>query len=204
MAYNKFTLEKFIEEFKLKTAFWDNPTEGVKPSPPSAWLTETLKESRPLGRSSATEKARSEFIVAPILLELRRIADHRINIFSGKTFDVAPLLGLKGACDFIITRNPDAFILREPIVAVVEAKKGDLDEGIGQCAAEMFAAQLFNQQRNESMPMAYGAVTTGETWKFLKLDDQTLFIQPDFIALDNLDKILGLLLKISLSGMNDE
>ena len=44
MAYKNFTLEKFIEAFKLKTAFWDNPTEGVKPSPPSAWLTETLKE----------------------------------------------------------------------------------------------------------------------------------------------------------------
>jgi hypothetical protein len=196
MAYNKFTLEKAIDDFKLNLTTWDNPFLDIIPKSPSAWLTETLIESRPLGRSSATEKARSEFIVAPILIELHRLTSRSINIFSGKTFDVDPKRGLKGACDFMVSLNPDAFILRAPLIAIVEAKKGDLDEGLGQCAAEMYAATVFNQQKNESIDTIYGAVTTGETWKFMKLHNQKLSIQTDFTSLEHLNMILGLLLKM--------
>ena len=196
MAYNKFTLEKASSDFSLSTNTWDNPFLGINPTAPSSWLNETLTLSRPLGRSSATEKARSEFIVAPILIELHRLTNHRINIFSGKTFDVDPSRGLKGACDFMISLNPDAFLIRAPIIAIVEAKKGDLDEGLGQCAAEMYAATIFNQQKNDPIETIYGAVTTGETWKFMKLNDHILSIQTNFTSLEHLDMILGLLLKM--------
>ena len=197
MAYNKFTLEKASNDFSLSTDSWHNPFLDVEPKEPSTWLTQTLTESRPLGRSSATEKARSEFIVAPILIELYRLTNRTINIFSGKTFDVDPKRGLNGACDFMISLNPDMFILRAPLIAIVEAKKGDLDEGLGQCAAEMYAATIFNEQKKQPLDTIYGAVTTGETWKFMKLKKQTLSIQPNFTSLEHLDKILGLLLKMS-------
>ena len=78
----------------------------------------------------------------------------------------------------------------------VEAKKGDLDEGLGQCAAEMYAATIFNQQKNDPIETIYGAVTTGETWKFMKLNDHILSIQTNFTSLEHLDMILGLLLKM--------
>jgi hypothetical protein len=39
---------------------------------------------------TVTEKARSEFIVAPILVECRQRLQHRINVFSGVTLDAEP------------------------------------------------------------------------------------------------------------------
>ncbi len=51
--------------------------------PVSPSLRSILDEYVPLATSIHTEKARSEFIVAPILLEVRRLMDRRISLFSG-------------------------------------------------------------------------------------------------------------------------
>ena len=43
-----------------------------------------------------TEKARSEMIIAPILMEAVRLSGYRLNLFSGLTLDVDKERGLTG------------------------------------------------------------------------------------------------------------
>lgn len=196
MAYNKFSIEKAVDDLSLDMADWRNMMDGVQPMQPSKWLADTLVKTRELGVLIGTEKSRSEMIVAPILVELRERLDEKISVFSGKPFNVDAARGLVGTCDFLISRSQNQRIIEAPVVAVTEAKKHDLELGIGQCAAEMFAAKIFNERKNRHIPIVYGIVTTGELWQFMKLEGQRLSIQPDSLNIDELDKILGLLFKI--------
>lgn len=63
----------------------------------------------------------------------------------------------------------------------------------GQCGAEMYAARLFNEQKNEPYRIIYGAVTDGYEWVFLKLEENTLFIDKERYYLRNLSELLGVL-----------
>ena len=166
------------------------------PQVPGRLLTETLQEQIPLALAMGTEKARSELIVAPVLVEVWRLAHRRISLFSGIEFNVNPAAGLQGFCDFLISKSEEQYVLRSPVVAVVEAKKGEIEIGLGQCAAEMVAAQQFNAQHHAEIRQVAGVVTTGSSWKFLTLTNHTLCIQADEIALEHLDKILGLFAKL--------
>ncbi len=86
-----------------------------------------------------------------------------------------------------------------PIIAIVEAKNDNLETGLGQCAAEMYAAQLFNQRKQSDIEAVYGVVTTGVVWQFLKLKGQTLFIERIEKTLDfedNLGELLGIFLRM--------
>ncbi len=59
----------------------------------------------------------------------------------------------------------------------------------------MFAAQQFNQREGQAIDTIYGAVTTGEIWKFLKLVGTTASIDlTDYYISPNLNKILGILI----------
>ncbi len=93
-----------------------------------------------------TEKSRSEFIIADILIELKRILIDQVSLFSGIDFDVDQTRSLNGFCDFIISKFPKQFFLKAPIITIVEAKNENIPSGIGQCIAEMIAAKLFNEQ----------------------------------------------------------
>ena len=90
-----------------------------------------------------TEKAKSEMIVANILIELREQFEHRISLFSGIDFSVDVESGLTGVCDFLVSLSPEQFYLEAPVIVLVEAKNADVKLGLGQCVAEMLAAQRF-------------------------------------------------------------
>lgn len=167
---------------------------------PSGWLQEMLQES--LVISVVSEKARSEFIVAPILLYIRQIHHGEINIFSGVKFDVEATKGLRGICDFILSKSPMLPMVQAPVFLLVEAKKNDIEEGLGQCAAEMVAAQIFNRREGNEIVSIYGCVTTGESWQFLRLTDNILEIDQTKYFIDKLDKILGILNTIVIQILN--
>ncbi len=143
-----------------------------------------------------TEKARSEFIVAPILFELRKILKEQISFFSGITFNVDASLGLKGRCDFLISLNKEQLILKAPIIAIVEAKNDNINGGIGQCIAEMYASQIFNKKKGIDTPVIYGIVTTGTNWRFLKLTNTKVCIEKDDVYIESVELIFGILLDI--------
>ena len=193
MAYSNFTLETVREQFQLETIESANIFADIEPVPPSEALLAELEKKVQLAVAIRTEKARSELIVTNVLVELREQFDRRISLFSGIDFSVDAEKGLTGTCDFLISLSSEQFYLEAPVIVLVEAKNADPTLGIGQCVAEMLAAQRFNEQKGNHIPRIYGATTTGTEWLFLKLEDQRLYIDMALYALERCDKILGIL-----------
>jgi hypothetical protein len=193
MAYSDFTLETVRRQFDLNLetgALFPN----IIPVTPSAWLRETLQKGGQLALVS--EKARSEFIVAPILLTVGEFAEGRVTIHSGQRFDVDLSVGLGGECDFVLSAGEPIPVITGPIVTLVEAKKNDVDSGLGQCAAQMIGAQRFHAQEQHTERPIYGCVTTGETWQFLRLDGIRLTIDTERHYIVDLDVLLGIFQRI--------
>jgi hypothetical protein len=201
MAYNEFSFDKATEQFSLRrnenTSLFVAIAE-VAPGQPLAIL---LEDQVPLALAIGNEKARSEFIIAPILAEARRQADRMVSVFSGALFDIAPEQGLAGYCDFIFSRSPELFSLKAPVLMIVEAKKEDIPGGFGQCVAEMVAARIFNERSQTGITTIYGVVTTGDNWRFLKLEGDAVFVDLAQYQIAQLPKILGILGYI-LQGRN--
>jgi hypothetical protein len=65
-----------------------------------------------------------------------------------------------------------------------------------QCIAEMFAAQIFNQNRGNQIESIYGVVTTGSVWRFLRLNGNIVTIDLNEIYLSPIEKLLGILTTI--------
>jgi hypothetical protein len=78
-------------------------------------------------------------------------------------------------------------------VTVVEAKKNDVEAGLGQCIAQMVAARRFNEAAGRTATPVYGCVTTGETWQFLRMADRVALLDRPRYYLDNVSGILGVL-----------
>ena len=193
MAYSDFTLSSIKKDFHLNLVEQVDLFQSSPPLLPSSRLTETLQENIPLALGSNTEKARSELLIVPILLELRRQFSQKLSVFSGVSFTVDSSQGLNGNCDFLITYSTELLLITAPIITLVEAKKEDLNGGLGQCIAEMIAAQRFNAAEGTPIEIIYGTVTSGTVWKFLCLEDDRVFIDLTEYYLRDIDKILGIL-----------
>ncbi|MBC8137350.1 MAG: hypothetical protein H8F28_15830 [Fibrella sp.] len=204
MPYNDFTYPSVLTDFSLGLV------EGAIFATEAAPLTlapeflQRITASATLAQAISTEKARSEFIIAPILLELRLLTTKPFGLFSGVELRADAKAGLTGICDFLITRQPLQTVVRTPLLALVEAKNDNLRTGLGQCIAEMLAAQIVNQNAPDAADYLnrsiYGVVTTGTLWQFLKLDGQTLTIEPTEHTLTDLTTVLALLRQIVEHG----
>jgi hypothetical protein len=193
MPYSQFTnISKAKEAFGLKTKEGGRFIAFTEPIQPSGTLTAYLEESLPLA-ASASEKARSEGIVFPVLLEVRRILNREISLFSGEDFTIDESIGLNGKCDFLLSRSPEVLEIEAPAIVIVEAKKADLRTGFGQCMAEMVAAQRFNAAKNRPVSVIYGSITSGTQWRFLKLEENVVTIDLMDYPLPPVDEILGIL-----------
>ncbi len=192
MAYSNFTIEEVELRFDLQLQAVSFLPETT-PIAPSDLLNRYLERGLTLAKRNVSEKAQSEFIIAPILLELETLLTDSISLFSGEDFTVDRSLGLNGICDFLIARSPAQLIIKAPVIAVVEAKRGVLRDGWGQCIAELVAAQKFNLQRHQEISFTYGIVTSGLLWQFIRLSGSTVSIEPAEIPLQPLDRLLGIL-----------
>lgn len=165
-----------------------------EPIAPSAFLTEALKRFVPLATAINTEKARSEYLIAPILSEIVTLNPHA-SLFSGKSFTADPSMGLNGFVDFLLTANPDKLAIKAPIVTIIEAKNENINNGLAQCIATMYAAFLVNRHDPKlGAKTVYGAVTTGQVWRFLALKSNLeVSIDLNDRYLTPLDELLGLL-----------
>ncbi len=164
---------------------------NVPPLVIPAEFAERVQAGVELALANNTEKARSEFIIAPILLELKRRLPGRFGLFSGIEFDVDAARGLNGFCDFILTRSPLQSILTAPIIAITEAKNDNLRSGLGQGIAAMVAAREFNVQAGSEVSRIYGVVTTGGAWKFLVLVGSALTLDRREYFVAELPRIMG-------------
>jgi len=197
MSYSDFTLQTVVKELQLVLNERTDLFAQVPESVISDYLAITLKENIPLALAINTEKARSELIIAVMLVELRKMLNYQISLFSGVEFNVDPPRGLNGVCDFIITRSPEQLFISAPIIIVVEAKNENIKGGLGQCIAAMLAALLFNAQGGQPIATVYGAVTSGSVWKFLQLVDSTTYIDLEEYYINHAGKILGILMHMA-------
>jgi hypothetical protein len=190
-SYSKFTLDDLknlglnVEKKQL------NLSTKITEIQPSATLSMLLERAQQ--KDLSTEKAKSERLITPILDELEEINNRSFATFSGHQFNVDKVLGLMGFCDFILSQKPNALAIEAPIFCVVEAKNENLDEGIPQCAAEMYAAQIFNKTHHRNVPIIYGTVTFGFQWKIIQLIDNEVIVDNDIYYLVKLPQLLGVL-----------
>jgi len=193
MSFSDFTLPEVARTFRLVLDETAMIFASLPEAPVSPLLTATLAENLPLALAIHTEKARSELLIAPMLVELRRLLEHRISLFSGVAFDVDSEQGLSGACDYLLSRSSEQLYIRAPVAAIVEAKNDNLKAGLGQCIAQMVGARLFNERANNGIDVVYGMVTTGGLWKPLELKGQTVAIDPGEYYISQTGRVLGIL-----------
>lgn len=189
MAYTNFTFENLEDQFgisfKTKALFSVN----IKPLEPSTLLVDIIKRSSSL--NVRVEKPRSEFLIAPIMAEIKIRNDDRIDMFSGENLLADIKLGLNGEVDFILTNVPHSPLIKAPIIAVIEAKKADLELNQPQCAAQIIGTKVFNENANKPLHTYFGCVTTGREWQFLQLIDNTIYIDQRVYLLSELPILLG-------------
>jgi hypothetical protein len=200
MAYSDFTLRKVKQSFGLTAVEGGRFLPEVEPIAPSPILAGLLEDTVPWAIAVGTEKAKSELIIAPALLEVKRLLNHQISVFSGTDFTVDIAAGLNGVCDFLISRSPEQFEIEAPAVVLVEAKRDNINSGLGQCIAEMVAAQRFNEANNNPIPTIYGSVTSGTAWRFMKLEEQIVTIDVRDYPFPPVETILSMLVWMVREG----
>jgi hypothetical protein len=190
MPYNDFSLEAVTSVLGVSAGPTDLFPE-LDPVAVPAWLREML--DRGMRQVLLSEKARSEFIVVPILLACQEMSGGSIAIYSGQRLDVDPERGLVGECDFILSAAPPVPALRAPLVTIVEAKRNEVESGVWQCIAQMVGAREFNRRAGGGPAAVYGCVTNGEAWQFLRLSDSAAGIDRRRYYIDNVGGILAVL-----------
>ncbi len=123
-------------------------------------LQERLKRGQMLvGMNS--ERAKREFLIAPILLEAAAQSQARINVEYPLDIDER----LKGTLDYLV-RGAGTLL-------VVEAKNADLERGFVQLAVELIALDKWGKPLPDIL---YGAVSVGDAWRFgfLHRESQTI------------------------------
>lgn len=188
MAYSDFSLQDLERKFGIKNQI-KSIFENIEPIDISESLRESLDELKTLRIRS--EKAKSEWIVVPILRDLRKRNNAYFTIYSGEILDADNDNGLKGECDFILAKDIGTFDINYPIIQIVEAKKHDIEIGVPQCVAQLVGAKKFNENKGTVLSKLYGCVTTGHEWLFMVLEDDMVLIDSKIYYLTEADKILG-------------
>lgn len=131
--------------------------------------------------SLESEVTRREFLIAPIIFEVRHLTKAKLN----SEYWIEYNHQLRGSLDY--------FLRDQRNLLVVEAKNADLTRGFTQLAVEMIALDKSDEQSDKAI---YGAVTTGREWHFGKLDRQTKIVSQSidsFAIPNNLEEIVRIL-----------
>jgi len=201
MSYSDFTFQSLRDQLSLHLRQDASLFAHVEEVAVSEYLQTTLQENVALALNINTEKARSAMIVAPMLIEVRKILNKQVSLFSGVEFQVDTALGLTGVCDYIISKSTNQVYVSAPVVMIVEAKNENIKAGLPQCIAAMYAAKLYNEREHNEVDRILGIVTTGSNWKFLTLEDTHVLIDYDEYLIDQAGKILAIILQALMPGL---
>ncbi len=192
MSYNEFTLVDVRDKFNLKIVGRSLFTElNLFQASDFSLLTRILTRNKKVAIKS--EQSRCEALVFPLLIELMERNADQMSLFSDETFDVDESKGLKGRCDYLLSAGQQSYIIEAPVFAIVEAKQAIIEKSMGQCAAAMFAARLFNEKKEKPYKTIYGAISSGREWQFLKLEGGTLWIDKDIYFENQLVALMSIL-----------
>ena len=137
-----------------------------------------------------SEAARAEAIIFPILREVYKSYHDKFSLWIQKT--ISYNASLNGTPDYLIATRSELgkTVLEKPLIALVEAKKNDFEQGWGQCLAELVAAQKMNG--DDRMPV-YGIVTDGKLWELGKLREGLFTKNSESFTVDHLARLFGAL-----------
>ncbi len=191
MAYRDFKMK----DLKAKFGIQEIGTElfkgqVIEPVKPSDILLRNLADAQYITLS--TEKAVSEQLVAPVLVEIAKLNDF-LQIFSGEIIVADKSKGLNGELDFVFARKPWTRKPQNPLLCVTESKLGLINSGVDQATAQMLGLRIFNQTNGYDEAIIHGAVTDGTSWRFLKLEDTNLYIDLKIYTTSDLPLLLGVL-----------
>ncbi|MBX9678667.1 MAG: hypothetical protein K2X38_07870 [Gemmataceae bacterium] len=194
MAFRDFTYPKVSQQ--LGVSVQDHVDVGepfpLAVRPGFAELIQQGLEVAVGARGVCSEKAKSEFLVAPVLLEMRLLARRAFSIFSGMELDAHKGKKLNGTCDFVLTKGANQHLRDAPIVGIVEAKNSDwLREGWGQCIAGMAGACHRNQRDGRGVSKVLGIVTNGRKWQFMQLCGSVVRADRHECSIANLPNLFG-------------
>src|SRR4051812_42214667 len=114
MAFSDFEYPDVIAQLGLTETSAPNLFEAVAPIPVGPVVRSTITAGTQLALTINTEKARSEWLIAPVLGEFWTRHGGRVSLFSGVEFAADPANNLSGYCDFLIGRGPQLPHLKAP------------------------------------------------------------------------------------------
>nr|VFJ75400.1 MAG: hypothetical protein BECKFW1821C_GA0114237_107418 [Candidatus Kentron sp. FW] len=150
--------EDIVKEFGIdySLALLELPHKEIAEKPVRRFQEELTRKLPKISLNS--EVARRDFLIAPILLELLNFIDGRISA----EYPLEVERNLRGTLDYLIRTDKQ--------LMVIEAKKADLDKGFTQLAVELIAVARYEE---DAGPL-FGVVTTGDLWKFGKLEGRRI------------------------------
>lgn len=134
--------------------------------------------------SLTSETARRETLIAPILLKICSIIKAKLKI----EYPIFVNNYLRGTLDYYLQAAEQ--------LLVVEAKNADLNRGFTQLAVELIA---LDQWVDSDSTTLYGAVTTGDVWRFGSFHREERQIQQDTVLYtlpDKLEELVRILLGV--------
>ena len=137
--------------------------------------------------SLENEITRREFLIAPVMAEVRRLTNSKLR--SEYWFEYNHQL--KGSLDY--------FLRTDRNLLVIEAKDADMTRGFTQLSVEMIAIDKVDETNQK---IIYGAITTGNVWQFGKLERESKMISQDIKNYDLIED-LEILVRI-LVGVLEE
>lgn len=193
MAYSQFTYKRTRNELGIteKNILLFPEITLIQPT---EILLVTLQRAEMIALFS--EKARSEGIVLPILLEIHEKNIDIFSVYSGAIINADDSKQLNGECDFILSSGKQSFEIETPLFCLIEAEDHDIEKNIPQCIAQMEGARIYNEKEGKFLQAIYGCVTTGTEWQFLKLENKNCFIDKKRYYINDLPTLLGVLQKI--------
>ena len=150
-----YSAEDIVKEFNyaFSDELIDLPKEAVAEDSVAEFKSQIIKNIPRISLNS--EVARREFLIAPVLLHLLKLTDVKIS----SEYPIEVGKNLRGTLDYLLRSGKD--------LTVIEAKKADIDRGFNQLAVELIAIEKYEE---DGTNVLFGAVTTGDLWKFGKLE----------------------------------
>ena len=189
MAFTDFkTIPEVQERFRIKHVEDDfvrgEQTEGF----PSVQFQQELEFSRQYLDVFASEGARCEAVIFPILREIYKPYAEVYALWIKKPLAYDETLS--GIPDYFVSTRSELgkLLVGTPLILLVEAKKNDFEQGWGQCLAELVAAQKINDAPGTPV---YGIVSDGTWWQFGKLVGNAFTQNRTSFSVDNLPTLFG-------------
>ncbi|OQY44849.1 MAG: hypothetical protein B6242_11775 [Anaerolineaceae bacterium 4572_78] len=156
---------------------------------PPDWFLDEIHFSLEMQGIQESELFYRENLIAPFM-RLAWRSHRKLKVWTGQTLRYDD--DLSGEPDYFISAFQEGIIntlFAMPLLAVIEAKRQDFDEGWGQCLAAMLACQKLNDDNI----IVYGIVCTGMFWEFGKLEKDVFTKNLLSYSISDPAKVLGIL-----------